>query len=368
LSVLTVINYETLNSKAMGRLKDASNVIFDGRVRFYQHRGDIVMPTERLEVRGFLIALMILAARGAYGQTPPTSSGPAYPNKSIRIVTSLAGGGNDFAARIMAQGLAAPLGQAVIVDNRGGELAPEIVAKAQPDGYTLLVAGSSFWIGPLMHKSVWDPVKDFAPISFTTTAPNVLIVHASVPVNSVKELIDYAKSKPGTLNYGSSAIGAAAHLSGELFKSLTGVNIVHIPYKGQGAANAAILGGEVQLTFATPASISALLKAGKLKALAVTSAKPTALVPGVPTIAATVPGFQTGSATSILAPARTPAAIINRLNQEVVKLLNQPEVKEKFFNVGVETVGSSPQEFGAAMKSEMARLGKVIKDAGLQEM
>ncbi len=323
------------------------------------------MPTRHSALRVLPALLLILT--GTTAINTHAASAPAYPAKPIRIVTSLAGGGNDFAARVMALGLTAPLGQPVIVDNRGGELAPEIVAKAVPDGYTLLVAGSSFWIGPLMHKSAWDPVKDFAPISFTTSAPNVLVSHPSLAVSSIKELIDYAKAKPGTLNYGSSAIGAAAHLAGELFKSMTGVNIVHIPYKGQGAANAAILGGEVQLTFATPAPITALLKSGKLKALAVTSAKPTALLPGVPTIAATVPGFQIGSATSIAAPARTPAAIINRLNQEVVKLLNQSDVKEKFFNVGVEVVGSTPQEFGAAMKSEMSRLGKVIKDAGLYD-
>ncbi len=305
------------------------------------------------------VGLSVLSANAALGQN--------FPNKPVRIATSLAGGGNDFAARVFAQGLAGPLGQPVIVDNRGGELAPEIVAKAHPDGYTLLVAGSSFWIGPLIRKSAWDPIKDFAPISFTTTAPNVLVVHSSVPASSIKELIDLAKAKPGALNYGSPATGAAAHLAGELFKSLAGVNMVHIPYKGQGAVNTAILGGEVQLTFSSPASVASLVKAGKLKALGITSAKPSALAPGLPTVAATVPGFQIGSATSVLAPAGTPAAVINRLNQELVRLLNQPEVKERFFNVGVEVVASSPQEFAAAMKSEMARLGKVIKDAGLRE-
>ena len=317
------------------------------------------MLKARLIVCASLIGLMALSASAALSA--------AYPDKPVRIVTSLPGGGNDFAARIFAQGLAGPLDQPVIVDNRGGELAPEIVSKAQPDGYTLLVAGSSFWIGPLMRKSTWDPVKDFAPISFTTSAPNILVVHPSVPVNSVKELIVLAKARPGALNYASSAIGASAHLGGELFKSLTGTNIAHIPYKGAGPSIVAITGGEVQLTFATPSSVASLVKAGKLKALAVTSPKPSALAPGLPTVAETVPGFQIGSATSVLAPARTPAAIINRLNQEVVRLLNQPDVKEKFFNVGVEVVASSPQEFAATMKSEMARLGKVIKDAGLRK-
>ncbi len=300
-----------------------------------------------------------LAAAAAQGQE--------YPNKPIRIVTSTPGGGNDYAARIIAVGIAGLLGQQVIVDNRGGELAPEIVSKAAPDGYTLLVAGSSMWIGPLIRKAAWDPIKDFAPVSFTTTAPNILVVHPSVPVNTVAELVELAKAKPGTLNFASSATGSAAHLAGELLKSLAKINIVHIPYKGQGPANIAILGGEVQLTFSSPAVVAPFVKSGRLRALAITSTKPSALAPGLPTMAATVPGFQIGSATSVLAPARTPAAIVNRLNREVVKFLNQPEVKEKFLSAGVEVIASSPQEFAAALKSEMARLGKVIEEAGMRE-
>ena len=300
-----------------------------------------------------------LAAAAAQGQE--------YPNKPIRIVTSTPGGGNDYAARIISVGIAGLLGQQVIVDNRGGELAPEIVSKAAPDGYTLLVAGSSMWIGPLIRKAAWDPIKDFAPVSFTTTAPNILVVHPSVPVNTVAELVELAKAKPGTLNFASSATGSAAHLAGELLKSLAKINIVHIPYKGQGPANIAILGGEVQLTFSSPAVVAPFVKSGRLRALAITSARPSALAPGLPTVAATVPGFQIGSATSVLAPARTPAAIVNRLNREVVKFLNQPEVKEKFLSAGVEVIASSPQEFAAALKSEMARLGKVIEEAGMRE-
>ena len=300
-----------------------------------------------------------LAAAAAQGQE--------YPNKPIRIVTSTPGGGNDYAARIISVGIAGLLGQQVIVDNRGGELAPEIVSKAAPDGYTLLVAGSSMWIGPLIRKAAWDPIKDFAPVSFTTTAPNILVVHPSVPVNTVAELVELAKAKPGTLNFASSATGSAAHLAGELLKSLAKINIVHIPYKCQGPANIAILGGEVQLTFSSPAVVAPFVKSGRLRALAITSARPSALAPGLPTVAATVPGFQIGSATSVLAPARTPAAIVNRLNREVVKFLNQPEVKEKFLGAGVEVIASSPQEFAAALKSEMARLGKVIEEAGMRE-
>ena len=317
------------------------------------------MLTTRFVLSIFSVASMVLAPGAVTGQT--------YPNKPIRIVTSLPGGGNDFAARVMAQGLAGPLGQPVIVDNRGAAPAMSIVFKGQPDGYTLLLTGSDFWIGPLIRKTAWDPVKDFSPISHTTTAPNVLVVHPALPVKSINELIALAKSKPGALNYSSSSIGSANHLGAELFKSMAGVNIVHIPYSGGGPAITAVLGGEVQLAFIAPAGVASLVKAGKLRALAVTSPKPSELAPGLPTIAATVPGYQIGSATAVLAPARMPGAIINRLNQEIVRLLSQPDVKETFFKVGVEVVASSPQEFAATMKSEMARLGKVIKDAGLQE-
>lgn len=316
------------------------------------------MPLRCSCLRAMSAGILLLGASAGFSQ--------GYPSKPLRIVTSPPGGGVDFAARLLAPGLARALGQPVVVENRGGNAA-EIVARAIPDGYTLLVNGTSFWIGPLMRKSAWDPIRDFAPISFMTTAPNVLVAHPSVPANSVKELIELARARPGTLNYSSSAIGAAAHLGGELFKSQTGTNIVHIPYKGQGAANAAVLSGEVQLTLATPSSVAPMIKAGKLKVFGITSAQPSALAPGVPTIAATVPGYQIGSATALLAPTGTGVIIINRLNQEIVRLLNQAEVKEKLLGAGVEVVASSPQAFAAEMKSEMARLGKVIKDAGLRE-
>ena len=307
----------------------------------------------------FAAGLMVLNAGGVSGQN--------YPTKPVRLVTSLPGGGNDFVARVIAQGITAPLGQPVIVDNRGAQPAMQIVFKAQPDGYNLFVGGADFWTAPLIRKMEWDPVKDFSPISNTTAAYTILVINPSLPAKSVRELIDLAKAKPGALNFNSSSIGSAGHLSGELFKSMAGINMVHIPYNSGGAAITAVISGEVQLAFFAPAAVAPLVKAGKLRALAVTSPKPTALAPGLPTIAETVPGFEIGSATAVLAPARTPAAIINRLNQEIVRLLNQADVKEKFFNVGVEVVASSPQQLAALMKSDIARLGKVIRDAGLQE-
>ena len=322
-----------------------------------------------MKTNAFILRLALVvfasAVSAAYAQSQLAGD---YPTKPVRLVTAAPGGGNDFAARVFARGLAGPLGQPVIVENRGsGEIAAEIVSKSRPDGYSLLVIGSDFWIRKLLGRVPWDPIKDFSPISFATSAPNILVVHPSTPVKSVKDLIDLAKAKPGELNYASSSPGSAAHLAGELLKSLAGVNMVHIAYKGQGAANTAMLSGEVQLMFAAPSLVTPLVKAGRLRALAVTSAKPTALAPGLPTVAATVPGFQAASAILVLAPAGTPAAIINRLNQELVRLLNQPEVKENYLNLGVEVVASSPQELAATIKFEEARWGKVIKDAGIRE-
>ena len=312
-----------------------------------------------------LAAAVACAVPTVYAQQ---DSRPAvgYPNKPIRIVSSEPRGGTDFAARIV-QGISAALNQPVIVESRGGGLSPSIVAGAQPDGYTLLVAGSVFWIGPLIRKASYDPVKNFSPITLIGVQPTILVVHPSVAANSVKELIDLAKAKPGALNYASTGIGASAHLAAELLKAMAGVNIAHVPYKGTGAATIGLLGAQVQLLFATPVSVTSLIKAGKLRALAVTSAKPSALVPGVPPVATTMPGYEIRGASAMFAPAGTPAAIVGRLNQEAVRLLNQPEVKEKFFNVGVEVVGNSPAELAAVLKAEMARLGKVIRDAGIRE-
>jgi tripartite-type tricarboxylate transporter receptor subunit TctC len=218
----------------------------------------------------------------------------------------------------------------------------------------------------MRDKTPYDPVRDFAPVSLTNRSPNVLVVHPSLPVKSVKELIALAKAKPGELNYASASIASSSHLAAELFKAMTKTNIVHIPYKGSGAATIALIGGHVQLTFAAPGSVASTVKSGKLRAVAVTSAQPSALLPGIPTMAATVPGYESVAMTGIFAPAATPAAVINRLNQEVVRLFSQGDVKAKFFDGGLEAVGSSPEQLAAAMKSDMARMGKVIKDAGIR--
>jgi len=323
----------------------------------------------RFEIRILPVGVMLLGSGVACCQDPSTGSGQVFPGKQpIRIITSAPGGSSDFVARQIALAISEPLGQQVIVDNRAaGNIPIEAVYRAPPDGYTVLVAGGSFWIVPLLQKTAYDPAKDFAPITIASRAVNILAVHPSMPVNSVKELIALAKAKPGQLNYASAATGGTQHLMVELFKSMAGVDIVRIPYKGGGPALIALLSGEVQMTMEGPAPLVPHIKLGKLRALAVTSAEPSALAPGLPTVAASgVPGYQAETLQVIFAPAKTPAAVISRLNQEMVRFLKQPAAKEKFLNAGTEAVGSSPEQLTGSMKTEMDRLGKLIKDIGLR--
>ena len=294
------------------------------------------------------------------------ASGQDFPRKPIRIVAAAPGGAGDFASRQLAPGLTESLGQQVIVDNRGN-ISGEVVAKATPDGYTLLADSASFWLSPLIQKMSYDPVKDFSPITLVSAAPNILVVHPSVAANSVKELIALTKAKPGGLNYGSSGTGSSSHLAGELFKSMAGVNIVHIPYSGGGPSVIGLLGGQIELLIPSATAVAPHMKSGKLKPLAVTSADPSALAPGLPTVsAAGLPGFEAATLIALFAPANTPAAIINRLNQETARVLKGAVVRERFFNNGAEVVGNLPHEFAAKLKSEMALWGKVIKDAGIK--
>ena len=311
---------------------------------------------------GFMmIAFIGLASVSAYGQQD-------YPNKPIRILTSEAGGAGDVAARMIAQGISGPLGQQVIVDNRG-IIAGEMTAKAPPDGYTLLYYGSTVWLVPFLRDTVpYDPVKDFAPITLANKQAAVLVVHPAVPVSSVKELIELAKAKPGALNYGSGPAGSPNHLQAELFKSMAGVNIVRIPYKGIAPALNDLIAGQLQLMFPSASSVTPHIKSGRMRALAVTSAQPSPMLPGLPSIAGSgLPGYESVFMLGMFAPARTPAAIITRVNQEVVKVLNRTDVKEKFFGMGTESVGSTPEAFAAAIREDMTSMGKVIKDAGIRE-
>jgi tripartite-type tricarboxylate transporter receptor subunit TctC len=285
-----------------------------------------------------------------------------FPAKPIRIVTSPPGGSNDFIARFLLKGLTEKPGWQVVIDNRATVLAPEVVMRTPPDGYTLLVSGATFITGNLFEKLPYDPVRDFTSITLTHRQPNILVVHPSLPVKSVKELIALAKARPGQLTYASTN-----HLAGELFKVMTGTKIERINYKGVGPAVNALLSGEVQIMYANLASISHHLQSNRLRPLAITSLEPSPLRPGLPTVAASgLPGFEAVVMSGVYAPAGTPAAIVNRLNQEIVRVIHQPDIKEKFSAIGIETVGSTPQELMAAMKAEIARTAKLMKEAGIR--
>ena len=302
---------------------------------------------------GPLVAILFFASSGA-------AMAQAYPSKLIRILAAAPGGGGDLSARVIAQELRRILGQAVVVENRTGILSVSAVASAPADGYTLLSAASSLWIGPLFNEMPYDPIKDFAPISLVNTTPTVLVVHPSLPVRTVKDLIALAKSKPGVLNYGSGAIGSSNHLAAELFNQMAGVRIVNILYKGTSAALTDVIGGRLEIMFA-PAEVAAQqVKTGKLKALAVTSPRPSKLAPGLPTMAASgLPGFEAEAFYGLLAPAATDSAIVSRLNREVVQALSRPDVKEKLTNGGFEILGNKPEEFAGVMKEDVARWKKV---------
>jgi tripartite-type tricarboxylate transporter receptor subunit TctC len=307
---------------------------------------------------------------GALAPASNTVSGQSYPNKPIRIVTTEAGGGNDFAARIVAQGLTAALGQQVIIENRGGTvLIPTgMVIKAPADGYTLLFHGNPVWFLPLLQDNVpYDPLKDFSPITLVDISPLVLVVHPSIPIKSTKELVALAKAKPGALNYAAGVTGSTPHLAAELFKSIAAVNITRVSYKGVGPALTDMISGETQMMFVTTAAGMPHVKSGRLRALAVTSAKPSAVVPGLPTVAsAGLRGYESINTHGMFAPPKTPAAVISRLHQETARFLQMPETKERFLSAGVEPVGSTPEAFAAAIKAEMVMWGKVIKDNGIR--
>jgi tripartite-type tricarboxylate transporter receptor subunit TctC len=333
------------------------------RIRLLHFRPGVNVPQSRILVWLSLAGLMA-AAGVVSGQTTPTG---AYPNKTIRIVPSEPGGVSDIASRLIAQGISPRLGQPVVVDNRPAIVSIELAAKATPDGYTLLHYGSTIWLLQYMRDHVPWGLEDFAPVAWTTTTPNLVVVHPSLGVNSIGELIALANAKPGQLNCAMGSRASSSHLAAELFISMTGIRVAPIAYKGNVPGLTALMSGEVQMIFPTASSGGPYVKSGKLKALAVTSARPSVLFPGIPTVAASgLPGFESISVVGMLAPAKTPTAIIQRLNQEIVAYLNQADVKQKLANTGSEVVASTPDEFAAVIKSEMARMGKVIKSAGIR--
>ena len=303
---------------------------------------------------------------GVAGLSAVTAFSQDYPNKPIRIVTSPAGGGNDFPARLIARAISGPLGQQVIVDNRPTVLIADIVAKAAPDGYTLLVSGSPHWIGPLIDKTTYDPIKDFATITLVDRAPSILVVHPSMPVKSVRQFIALAKSRPGELNFAVGGPGSSNFIGAILFNHMAGANTVRVPYKGTGPAMTSVMSGETHAMFASAGGAAPHVKSGRLRALAVGSTEPSALAPGLPTIAASgLPGYVSEALHALYAPARTPAAIVARLNQEVARYLQSAEAKDIFLKAGTEPSPGSPEELTAIMKSEIERIGKVLRAAGI---
>ena len=312
-----------------------------------------------------LCALMaVYAPAGAQVASTP------YPVKPVRVIVPNAPGGlADTAARIVSAKLAETMGQQFIVDNRpgaGGTIGTAAVAKAAPDGYTLLVVFDSHVTNPHLFKRLeYDTVNDLAPVSLLIRGPLVLVVNPHLPVKNAREFLQLARAKPGAINCATVGPGSPARLLVELLKLSTGTNVTEIPYKGAALALTELIGGNVEAMFATVSSVSAHWKVGRLRALAVTSEKPSAALPGVPPINQTVSGFVAESWAGLLAPAKMPPEVLFRLNAEVVKALNEPAVRERFAELGQETVGSTPAEFDRHIRAELARWGKIIRAAGI---
>jgi tripartite-type tricarboxylate transporter receptor subunit TctC len=297
---------------------------------------------------------------------------PRYPLRPVRIIVpQSAGGSTDLVARAVAQRLGEALKENVVVENRPGAGSlhgTEAVAKSAPDGHTLLVVAASFTINPSLRKSLpFDPVRDFAPVSQLVTLPHILVVHPSLPVKSVKELVALAKAKPGQLNFGSSGIATSTHLAAELFMHHADIKMVNVPYKGGAPGMTALLSGEVHLYFATISTALPHIKAGKLRPLGVTSAKRSTAAPEFPTIAeAGVRGYQHQSWVGMLAPAKTPRPVVTRLNAEVVRIVQTPDMKTLLLREGLEAAGDTPEEFEKDIKDEIAKWQKLTKAAGIK--
>ena len=315
--------------------------------------------------------VVVLAAVIAIGAVAPVAVQGTYPTKPVRLVVPFpAGGTTDILARAVAQKLSETWGQQVIVDNRpgaGGNIGSELVAKSPPDGYTLLMGTvGTHAINPSLYaKMPYDHVKDFVPVILVAGVPNVLVVNPSLPVNSVQELIAYAKANPNKLNFASSGNGTSIHLSGELFKTMTGVQMTHVPYKGSAPALTDLIGGQVQLMFDNLPSSLQFIKAGKLRALAVTSLARSSTLPELPTLAESgLPGFEASSWFGVLAPAGTPNDIVKKLNGEIAAWLASPDAKEKLAAQGAIAAGGTPDAFVTHIAAESAKWAKVVKASG----
>ncbi len=302
----------------------------------------------------------------------PGSAAEAYPTKPVRMIVAVPPGGPaDILARLVGPKLTEALGQTVVIDNRpgaNGNIAYEMAARAVPDGYTFVLAAAGVVINPSLYREVrYDPLRDFAAITHGISVPNILIVHPSVPANSVSELVALAKSRPGKVAFASAGNGTTGHLALELFKQRAGIDVVHVPYKGGGPALAEVVAGQVQALFSFALAATQQVKAGRVRALAISSGKRSAVAPGLPTVAELgFPGYEVVGWFGWLAPAKTPRDIVARLNAEIVKALNMPDVRERLLSQSSEPVGNSPREFGAFVKSESEKWAGVIKRGNIR--
>ena len=320
---------------------------------------------------------MVVAGIAAAGnsavqsQVTSTGSGQPYPVRPIRVIVGLApGGGNDAIARLIGQKISGPLGQPMVIENRpgaGGTIAAETVAKSVPDGYVLLLGNAAqLSIRPNLQKNPpYDPVRDFQPISLIASAPLLVVVHPSLPVNSVKQLVAFARAHPGELNYASNGTGSTTHFATELFKVMTKTRMEHVPYKGLSPAMVDLLSGQVHLMFSSAVAMLPHVRQGKLRAIAMTGARRSPAIPEIPTVAESgVPDYEAGSWYGLLAPVKTPTAIIERLNREIVAAVKSQDIQRHLLEEAVAPIGSSPAEFSAHISRELARAARVVKESG----
>jgi tripartite-type tricarboxylate transporter receptor subunit TctC len=313
-----------------------------------------------------LWAVLVLFATGM------TAAAQTYPTRPIRLIVADApGGAPDQLARMLAQKMSTALGQQMVVDNRagaGGVLGADLAAKSPPDGYTLLLTTTAIYaILPNLRKDLpYDPVKDFVPISRIATASNVLVVNNSLPARNVAELIKLAKEKPGALNYASAGVGTPAHLAGEMLNLLADIKVVHVPYKGAAPALLDVIAGNAQYIITSPIAAGAHMESGRVRAIATTGTERNPVLPNLPTIADTVPGYEITQSWGIVVPAGTPPEIVKRLSAEIMKAMNQPDMKEQVLKTGANPVGDDPASFEAFMAKERQRLGDVIKKSGIE--
>jgi tripartite-type tricarboxylate transporter receptor subunit TctC len=317
-------------------------------------------------IRSWATACAVLAVAGGAS----LAQAQAYPGKPVRIVVPFPpGGGTDIVARTLTQKLGESLGASFVIDNRagaGGSIGTELVAKAPPDGYTLAIVSGSHAINPSLYRKLpFDAVRDFAPVTMLVSGPGLLVVHPSLPVKTVKELIALAKARPGQLIYASAGNGTPPHLAAELFKTMAGVDMVHVPYKGNTPAFVDLISGQVSLSFPTVPSALPHVQAGRLRAVALTSRKRSAVMPQLPTIDESgLPGYDTSSWFGMLAPAGTPPEIVLKLQQEMARVLQLPDIRQKLLSQGLEPVGDTPEQFAATIRSEIAKWAKVVKASG----